>query len=209
MKGYGPKSLIKVHNKHIIDHQISTCSALFKKPEFVVIGGYEFEKLKSVCNYKNVKFVKNSQYYIYNICYTFKVGLPYLNKTKQLLIIYGDIFFNKETLSDLSYKESFLLYDSKNRINKKSPGCTIVDNNVTYLDYGLNNKWCQILYLCGHELDIFKQVINEPSKKNYYGFEIINEIINNKGIIKAYEPDRMKLVEIDHYRDIKRASLIL
>ena len=60
-------------------------------------------------------------------------------------------------------------------------GCTIINNHVEHILYDLPNKWAQIGYFVGKELQLLKQITFNPLNEKLLGFEAINEIINKGG----------------------------
>ena len=102
--------------------------------------------------------------------------LIYRESRKNILFFHGDLYFNDKALSNLNYKKSFLLIDSKNMMKPKEIGVTIQNNKATMLSYGLPTKWCQMAFITGKELKILKNILCklQGSQKKLLSFEIIN-----------------------------------
>ena len=108
MKSYGPKSLIKIHSScTILDNQINIINQVFKNNcEIFIIIGFEKEKFKT--KKRNVKLLENDDYKEKNILKSISIGLEEAT-TDNVLLIYGDLVFNLETL-----KAPFGYYSDKN-----------------------------------------------------------------------------------------------
>ena len=106
---------------------------------------------------------------------------------------------------ELPYSKSFIIVDSKERINKDEIGVTKVKNKASILSYGLNLKWGQIAFFTGKELRLLNSIMNkfENRDKKKLSFEIINEIISLGGRFECIEPDGMQLKEIDRIKDME------
>ena len=74
--------------------------------------------------------------------------------------------------------------------------------------YGLENKWAQIAYLTGEELSLFKEVSVHSDTSQWFGYEGLNHVIKNGGNFEVIRPRTMRLIEIDHARDLEKISNI-
>jgi hypothetical protein len=87
-------------------------------------------------------------------------------------------------------------------------GITQVKNKATIFSHGLNLKWCQIVYLCGKELKLLRQIFLKHSEetRKMLTFEVLNLIISKGGNIKVIEPDKISVLEIDCMKDLKNEN---
>jgi choline kinase len=203
MKSYGPKSLIDLGNgQSVINRQISLLNRKFPKAKIVVVVGFEKEKIISALP-PDVSFLVNPIYATTNVSYSINLALNYY-QPKKVLLVYGDLVFNEATL-DFALDKSFIIVDSKQQIRDSEVGVTVVNGEVSQMSYGLTTKWAHIAYLDGKELSIFIDNFTKQLQR-YYGFEMLNIILNNGGSLQAIEPENMRIVEIDSSKDIKQAK---
>jgi choline kinase len=206
MRSYGPKALIKLDdNLTLIQRQLHLLRNTFPLAEIVVIVGFEADKIcKELPRY--VHTVYNDAYEDTNVAHSLMLGLSTVSKGS-ILVVYGDLVFNREALPK-SFEQSTAIIDSKNQMDRNEVGVTIVNNEVTRFSYGLPTKWAQIVYLHGLELEIFKKVISDKRRSKFFGFEILNHMLDNGGNLQALEPNDMQIAEIDTSKDIEIAKRI-
>lgn len=199
MKIYGPKSLVKINDEHtILSKQIEIINSCFKHCEIIVVGGYQFDKLSS--NVKNVRFIYNKDYESTNVLYSIGLGLKKA-KTNKVLIIYGDLVFNKECIDLPFNKESAVVVSSI--MKDEEVGCIYNNGVLENVFYKIPTKWAQIAFFTGPELDILKQILKQEKTSYWFGFEAINDIITRGGIFKVFEPINGRAVDIDSSYDLK------
>ena len=74
-----------------------------------------------------------------------------------ILFFHGDLYFGQNLIDNLDYSKSFVLASSS-MMNDREVGVTRVKNKATIFSHGLDLKWCQIVYLCGKELKLLRQL---------------------------------------------------
>lgn len=205
IKSYEPRSLLKTkEGKTIIETQISNVANQFKNPEIIaVVGCHSLKIVKKLRQNPKIRFVENQLYSSTNSSESLRLGLNNCCSS-HLMFCHGDMIFNSETLN-LEYSKSFIIVDSKQRINKDEIGVTKIKNKASILSYGLSLKWGQIAFFTGKELRLLKSIMNkfEERDKKKLSFEIINEIISLGGKFECIEPEGMELKEIDRIKDIE------
>lgn len=200
MKYFGARSLIQINGKNLLDRQITTINNNIDNCEIIIIIGFEYEKILNQYfnKYHNLRFVLNPFFDINNIGYSILLGL--LNSLyNNILIIYGDLLFSKDTLSNLEGDKSKLVFE--NKISTPDMiGAIISQNRVCNLAYGLTPIWSQIAYLTGKEKDILSSLIYTEDSKKMFGHELIQYVINNGG---EFIPRTVKekIYEIDTISD--------
>jgi len=202
IKSYEPRSLIKIGNKTLLEHQISTISQCFGFPEIITVVGYRADKIAKKMR-GSVRIVENQIHETTNTSESMR--LAFNNSMKNnFLFMHGDLYFNENTLKNLDYDKSFVLVDSQGMMDHKEVGLTIVNQNATIFSYGLKTKWCQIAYITGREIKILKNIFNkfEPTQKKMLSFEILNKMISMGANFKCYEPENMSITEIDRIKDL-------
>jgi len=207
IKSYEPRSMLKIGNKTLINHQICTISSCFDNPEIIAVLGYNVTRVIKKLD-KDIRVVENQLYKETNCAESIRLAFNNTNKSN-LLFFHGDLYFNMETLLELDYNKSFIITDSKNRLHEKEVGVTINNGGVAeILSYGLPTKWCQIVFLTGKELKILENIFykfNSINKK-LLSFELLNEIIMMGGTFKCYEPSNMSILEIDCIKDLNNEN---
>jgi hypothetical protein len=69
--------------------------------------------------------------------------------------------------------------------------------------YQLPNKWAQISFFTGKELQLLKETLKNQATDVWFGFEIINQIINYGGQFQALTPENGNALDIDSSLDLK------
>jgi len=205
MKKYGPKPLIKINNKTILESQISIFDKIIKDYEIIIIGGFEYNKIKEL-NSNKIFTVENKNYDETNVVYSIGLGLRYCNY-ENLIIVYGDLIFNEFALNTIHSNESSVIIS--NSMKDSDVGCVIHNQILVQMSYGIGNKWSQILHLKDKELDIMKKYCMDDNNYKCFGFEAINNCIDNKGKIKTLLPNKIYTKDIDSLIDIKNIKEII
>lgn len=202
IKSYEPRSLLKIDNKTLIDHQIKNIKEVFKYPDIICVTGCYANKVIRKIK-KAVRIVENQLYENTNSSESLRLAFNNSTNSK-FLFIHGDIHFNPQSLN-VDFNESFIITDSSQMIKADEVGVTIVDNKASVLSYGLKTKWAQIAYFTGKEHKILSGILQkfENQDKKKLSFEVINDVINAGGRFHCYEPQKMKLLEIDRIKDIR------
>jgi choline kinase len=200
MKTYGPKSLIQIDDyETILSRQIRHIQDSFKRFEIILVGGYQIEKLQKSIP-KNVKLVYNNDYENSNVARSIKIGLEHV-KTEKVIFIYGDLIFNQECINLPFHKESSVVICDN--MKKEEVGCIINDSKLQNVFYQLPNKWAQISFFTGKELQLLKETLKNQATDVWFGFEIINQIINYGGQFQALTPENGNALDIDSSLDLK------
>ena len=153
--------------------------------------------------------IENERFEETNVCHSIGIGLKAAT-TNRVLIIYGDVVMNKNALDTKLNKGSSLIIDSSGTMTSNEIGCTI--NKSGYIEqllYDLPNKWAQIGFFVDKELEMLKQITWNPENERHYGFEAINEIINDGGKFRAVAPNGIRVNDIDCSKDIPIAQTII
>ena len=85
-----PKCMIKINGKMIIEYQQEFIS---KFKETIFITGYKSSKLKKFIETNNLKEIKNTKFGTTNMVYSMFLAKEKI--TTDVVVCYGDIFFNK------------------------------------------------------------------------------------------------------------------
>ena len=199
IKSYEPRSLLKIRDRTLIEHQITTINSCFHEPEIICVVGYDSQRvIKKIKD--NARIIENQLYLNTNTSESLRLALNNTHKNG-VLFMHGDLLFNPETIN-VDYNKSFVLVDNRNQLEKKEVGLTVENGKASIFSYGLECKWCQIAYITGKELRIARQLFLkfEDQHKKLLSFEILNKIIDQGGSFNCYEPEDMRIFEIDKVR---------
>ena len=163
MKSYGPKCLLPVNNKEtIIQKSITTIKTVYPYAEIIVVVGFEADKvIKSIPN--GIRIIENQIYENTNVVESIRLALNCCINNN-VMIVYGDLIYNCETIESMTSNGSCVIIDSKGRFRPEEVGVTVVDNLVTNFAYGLNIKWSHIIYMEEKEYNIFKILCSNRRK---------------------------------------------
>ena len=205
MVSYGVKSLIKIHNETIIERQLRLIKHVFNKYQIILVTGFQSSKLMNATP-DNIIKIENENYKDSNVLRSIGMGLRACT-SNNVIILYGDLIFNTETITAPFDRDSMAIVS--NTMSDNEIGCVSHNKNIENFCYDLPNKWAQIVYLTGNELELMKKISWNKNKSNMYGFEALNWIIDNGGTIKEFMPNKSKIIDIDSSKDIIKAKEIL
>ena len=209
MKSYGPKPLIKIGNSTIIKNQVSLLKSYIPNSNIILVCGFRAEKLMNETPSHILK-VENELYEQTNVVRSIAMGLRISGDCSKVMVVYGDLVFNSETLRSISFKESSIVV-TDSTMGVDEVGCIIdeSDQTLTNLMYDLPEKWGQISVFVNKELELLKQLCWDEKNNTKFGFEIINQILERGGKFKCVQNSKIKIVDIDSSKDIPRAKEIL
>lgn len=206
MKSYGPKSLIKIKKERLIDRQIRIVNEIFPKNTTILVCGFESLKLMNSTSDNLIK-IENENYENTNVARSIGMGLRATN-SKNVLIVHGDLFFNHSSVNCLNFNRTSTIVTDK-MMKKEEVGCVLSEDHfVQHFMYDLPYKWGQMIFLTGNELELYKKHVWNLNNKTIFNFEILNEIINSSGKIKACFNERAIVMDIDNSKDIEKANKI-
>ena len=186
MKSYGPKCLLPANVKEtILDKSIKTIKKAYEYSEIILVVGFEAEKITQVLP-KEIRIVENQSYEKTSVSESVRLAINN-SVYNDILIIYGDLIFNINTINNITQNNSCIIVDSKSRFKAEEIGVTIVDDNVTNFAYGLENKWSHIAYLTGDESLEFQRLCLDKKKNKMYPFEVFNIMLNNGFVLSAVD----------------------
>lgn len=209
IKTYEPRSLLKIKNKTLIDHQVDAIKSKFKDPEIIGVFGPHMARVTKNVRGK-IRIVENQKYETTNNSESLRLALNNSIKNS-LMFFHGDILINETFFNSLNFNKSFVVYEDRGMMDEKEIGLTIMKNKATILSYGLEKKWCQAAFFKGKELKILRNIFSTFSNqdKKMLTFEIINKIIDSGGSFQAQRLEKSKIIEIDCIRDIKNENINL
>lgn len=207
MISYGPKALIKIGSSTVINNQISILKTYFPDCYITLVCGFKASTLMDETpNY--ILKVENENYQNTNVARSIGMGLRVLSNSSKVIIIYGDLVFNAETIKSISLDKSSIVITNQT-MGEDEVGCVIDDQELRNLMYDLPIKWGQISIFVGKELNLLKRICWNEKNKTKFGFEVINEIIQQGGKFQCIQNDSIKIIDIDNSKDIQKAKEIL
>ncbi len=209
MKSQGPRPLLRITtSKNLITYQLDIIEKCIPICEIVLVCGYEADKVMDNTP-DNIIKVENENYHTNNVLRSIGIGLRAVT-TDKVLLLYGDLLFNIDTLANIRLEESCVFIDSANLFSLDAVGCTFnKDSCAEYFSYDLPNKWVQMAFLTGRELQIIKHFSWNKEKERLFGFEALNEIINQNGVLKYQSPKNMRIMDIDSSKDLQNIKNII
>jgi len=148
----------------------------------------------------NVIIVENERYNLTNVARSIGMGLRAAT-TDKVLVIYGDLYFNRHALSIPFNDKSTVVVC--NTMHNREIGCISNNHIVEHLDFNLPNKWAQITYFTGKELQLLQNICWHPEYYKHYGFQLINEVMNRGGRMKETTPRKAVAYDIDTQQDLQ------
>ena len=204
MKSFGAKSLIKLSDQsNVISHQLTVINKVLKQTDIVLITGFESKRVTARTP-DNITKLYNEDYTQTNISHSVRMGLDSVN-TNNVVIIPGNLVFNQSALST-SFNESMVIMDLPDK--QGGVGCVSNNNQLEHMIYDIPNKWSQIAYFTGRELELLRDIVSQDKYKMFFMFEIINMIINKGGEFNTILPKNIQITSIDSSKDIKVARKI-
>lgn len=192
------KSLLKINNKSLIEHQIDIINKIFTNKEIIIVGGYKSDKLFNILP-KGVIKVVNDRFDETNVAKSIGDGLKACS-TDLVIVIYGDLFFNKRLLSLPFRKNSCII--SNNAMSDKEIGLNQNGNKLESLYYDLPTKWAQVAFYQGLELELLKKVCFDKKNEKMFGYQCINSILNMDGYFTVECPRNAIAFDIDTTYDL-------
>jgi choline kinase len=205
MKSYGAKGLIILNSQTVLERQIKTIWRIYPAAEITIVAGFEADLISERIRQKySVRIIRNTDYKNTNVSRSIFLGLQSCTN-QHALLIYGDLVFNSPTIKNLVGGGSKVVVDSGGKIKDEEVGALFGKGRVTHFSYAIDTKWCQIAYLATKEMKMFEEIASKRDHDRWFGYEVMNEIIDAGGGFTPVEPSGMKIAEIDSPRDLKTA----
>lgn len=207
MKSYGPKALVHLGEETLIARQIRLLRECYPHSRIIVVAGFEASRLKASLP-KDVRVVVNHEYATTNVSHSICVGLRHCRAYRPVLVVYGDLVFNREAIAGLPLDRSSVVVEMGDA-RREEVGVTVVGGEATRFSYGLPIKWAHICLLSADQKKLFLDVALATHRKRHFGYEILNEMLEQGGQFVALTSPLMRLVEIDCSKDIDLAMSLL
>lgn len=202
-----PKALVKVSKgETVINRQIRIIRDRLPCSQIVVVTGHE-NKLVEDQLPRNVDIVYNKEYEKSNVGYSIAAGLNAVRLGNSVLVVYGDLVFNENFFDGLDRKINCAFLDHS-EYRKHEVGLTVVDGNATNFSFGLPSRWAQSIHLLPFAISYFRTLATHHEKRRWFGYEILNVMLEVGIDIKAVISHGAKLVEVDSVADVENAKRI-
>jgi choline kinase len=202
IKSRGPRSLLSVGSRNLIEHQVELIKERFTNSTIILVTGFDATNVMNRVPSGTI-CVENERYGETNVMRSIGIGLR-AAMADRVLIIYGDLVFNKELL-DFPVSKSCTLFENSNT-TETEVGCTVDNDVLENMFYGLSKKWVPVMYFVNKELKLLKNLAFDKQREKLYGFEAINHIMGKGGEFAAYSPKNSIAFDIDTPKDMERAK---
>ncbi len=216
-KGDGPKPLIRIGGKALIDHTLKILRNNGVR-DVIIVTGYKSKKIKEYLKGKyplNIDFVHNSEYDSTNNIYSLYLAKDSLSGD-DFHIINCDVLFHERIFQNLhiSKKEGLILsVDLRERLNEEDMKVVIVGGRVVWISKGIPPAEASGEYIGLAKVtdDSFKQLFRSIRQvMKHKGTEVFYEeafqhMIDSESPV-TYESTRgLPWIEIDTAEDLKIA----
>lgn len=214
LNSYGNKLLFKLRkNTTILDRQINLLTSGFDSKIINIVTGFYHDKLSKIIN-SRINIIENINYEISNDAYAIKLALEKTH-CKNAIIIYGDLLFEQELVSNLKhlmnkevyqylYQSSVLFssvdFNGKNYI-QHFPGLPVVERLTLDED---RHKWAQILFLNEIGITKFKEHTQYLDKR--FTWEIINNMIEKDKVAFMHYSIPSRIMDVDSTKELKKGK---
>lgn len=206
MKSKGAKALFETKDgTSILEKQIKVIKKVLPKSEIFVIAGFQYDKIRNkVCGKLPARIIYNKDYETTNVTYGVSLGLD-ASLPGDLLIIHGDLIFNDIAIKSIDKKKSCMIVDTNNHIDQSEIGVCYDNNIATSMSYSSKEKWGQIVFMTGKELNMFQKICRNYSlSSQWFLHEAISNIINRGGKFSMIKKQTINIFEVDKKDDLKR-----
>lgn len=199
MKGVGAKCLLEIGGQSLIQRQLNILWDTYPKADIFVSIGFQAERIRKHLKDYPVRFIYNPIFEATNVVFSIGLALQACN-THNILVIYGDLIYNKESVAEITSGYSKIL--AVNSFKEEEVGFIEHKGVVTNLAFGLPNKWGHMVFLRDRELELFRQTCYNPDSAKWFGYEALNDVINQDGHIEVYRAAGANVLEIDNPQDL-------
>jgi len=210
-----PKSLIKIGNKTILEYQVDNIISCNIK-DIIITTGYFEDKLKSYVKLKypdlNVSYVNNSKYGSTNYIYSMWLTKNLIDD--DILLIHGDLFFEKQLLHNLLNKtsENCVAINKKTKPPAKDFKAVVENNRVIKIGtkYAGENVFFSMPLYKISKLDFLLwldeiEIYVKKGNIRVYAEDAFNDI-SDKILLRPLYYDNLLCMEIDTNDDLKTAK---
>lgn len=208
LRSHGPRSLIELEGRQtVVGRQVETIRRAHPGAEIVVGVGHEADRVIRRLP-SGVKVVENEHHEDSGPARTLAMALRVASHPR-VLVVQGDLVFNLAAVADVCRGWSSVVVDAGDQIDESEVGVAFQDGVATRFDFGLPERWAQIAYLSGRELELLRRACSDPARRGAFLWEVLNDVVDAGGRLRPVRPAGMRVVEIDAGRDIARAREVV
>ncbi len=201
MKSYGPKCLIQIGGESILSRQIRLLTAAYPSAKIVVVAGFFADRVKKAVP-PGVKVVVNPNFETTNVARSIAIGMKHVRKVRATLVVYGDLVYDRDFISNISPKESVAIVGSCPGADSEV-GINVVAGGIAHFSYGMSVPWLQAVLLTPKDRDEFIRLSFTEHRARYYTHEILNELIDKGRSMTALVSAAKRPLEVDTSKDIE------
>lgn len=208
-KSKGCCALIQKDRETLLQHQIESIRLIDPKTKIYYIAGFDYNRLLSFINKNNIytqlsKVVCNHDYAKFNESYSLNIGIDSLDNLDDDLLIINGYYCPPKILKHLDRTSSSVFICSK---EKSKLGCTINNNKIEHIFFGLQNYIQDIYYVNKKDIHVINSLVKLKMNNNFL-FEIINTCIDNGCYFTNFNLDTIKKNNIKNYDRYQKNSCI-
>jgi choline kinase len=210
MRSKDPKVLTEIAlNTTLIERQLDLIWHVYPKADILLTVGYKADVIRKKLQKYPIRYIYNPLFETTGVAFSISLALQ-AAISKYCLVIYGDLIFNNDAISSITDGKSKILIDDTNNFNEDEVGLIVDEKkHISNFSFGLSKKWSQIAYLEGKELELFKVACYNEDTIRWFGYEALNQIIDNGGTLESHSVPSAMVFDIDTPQDLQKAKSIL
>ncbi len=194
----GTRSLYKIEDRRLIDYQVDVIKGKFPEADIISVLGFQADKVVKQ-RHSSCRIVENQLFKDTASGESLRLGFNN-SCSDQILIIHGDLYFDQAIFDCMDFTHSFIVTSD---MDHDEVGVVSSGGVATNFAYNLPIKWGQMVFLRDREIKILNDILNYTNCSKLWTFEILNKIIENKGILHCHHSES-QIIEIDNPKDIER-----
>ena len=203
MKSWGNRSLLQLKNgQTVLQHNISIINKFFPNASIIVTCGFESERFTRH-ETEGARVVESHYYKFTNCIEECRLAIKNMPTLNRMFFMYGDILITKDVFKNYT-EDSYIILD-KHQMQDYEVSAITVDDKLTNLSYGANDKWTGMVQLTGNTLNRFSAFCNNDNSAKFM-FEGINYTIKRGSEINCVYNNSFlkKITEPSHVEEIKK-----
>lgn len=173
----------------ILEGQLNTLRHCYPKANVTITTGFQADRIIKI-KPDNVSIIENQLFEELNTAEEIRLLLNSINPSR-LLLIDGAIFFDEESIRNITETSSVFMYRNN---DIQDIGLKYEDGNVINFAYGLTEKWAGLVYLEGEALSVLKKIATRENNKLCL-HELLNILLQRKIELKVISSNKSKLVK--------------
>ena len=212
-----PKCLLKIYkNETLLDFISKNFSKHYSN---LVLTGYKSRHIEKHLKYKNVKFIKNKNYLKTNMVESLMLSKKALKK-REIIIVYGDIFFDKNILKKLKKIKGNVIpinanwlkswkkrYKTLEKIKKDAEDLIVSGEKIISIGNKITKKIPKYQYMGILKLNFssfirLQKFYQKLNNKKIGLTQFIDKAIKSKIAVFKFMPSKDYWYEVDNNKDL-------